>query len=90
MPRWRKVEIKKDVVKLADGLTVRKEINRITDKFNISVSNPCNILDQQTAGTFLQLEAQDKYNFFMKATDLETIEKDLDRLSALIPRTNKI
>ena len=53
------------------------------------MSNPCNILDQQTAGTFLQSEAQDKYNFFMKATDLDTIEKDLDRLSALIPRTKQ-
>ena len=45
---------KRKAVKPADGLTVRKEINRITDKFNINVSNPCNILDQQTAGKFLE------------------------------------
>ena len=55
-------DYKRKPTKPANGLTAKKEILQITDKFNINVSNPCNILDQETAGKFLT-KAEDKYGF---------------------------
>ena len=82
-------DYKRKPTKPANGLTAKKEILQITDKFNINVSNPCNILDQETAGKFLNSKAEDKYGFFMRATELETIENDISRLDGLIPTALK-
>ena len=40
---------------------------------NIQVENPVSVLSQEEAKTFIQGNAKDKYNFFMKATELERI-----------------
>lgn len=37
------------------------------------VDNPCAILDQENSKQFLQGSDTDKYNFFMRATDLSRI-----------------
>lgn len=42
---------------------------------NIQVENPVSILDQEEAKKFLMGKSQDKYNFFMKATELERIDR---------------
>ena len=44
------------------------------DKLNIQVENPVAILDQEEAKKFLTGKAEAKYNFFMKATELERLD----------------
>lgn len=48
----------------------------ITNNFrNIQVENPVAVLDQEEAKKFLMGKAEDKYNFFMKATELERVDR---------------
>ena len=42
---------------------------------NIQVDNPVAVLDQEEAKKFLTGKAEDKYNFFMKATELERVDR---------------
>jgi DNA repair exonuclease SbcCD ATPase subunit len=42
---------------------------------NIQVENPVAVLDQEEAKKFLTGKAEDKYNFFMTATDLERVDR---------------
>jgi DNA repair exonuclease SbcCD ATPase subunit len=42
---------------------------------NIQVENPVAVLDQEEAKKFLTGKAEDKYNFFMKATELERVDR---------------
>jgi structural maintenance of chromosomes protein 6 len=42
---------------------------------NIQVENPVAVLDQEESKKFLTGKAEDKYAFFMKATDLERIDR---------------
>ena len=51
----------------------RKELAELLDHLNIQVDNPVSVLDQEEAKKFLTGHARDKYNFFMKATELERI-----------------
>jgi structural maintenance of chromosomes protein 6 len=52
----------------------KKDLDEMLDKLNIQVENPVAILDQEEAKKFLTGKACDKYNFFMKATELERID----------------
>merc|ERR1712168_1062673 len=55
----------------------RDELNHILDQFNIQVDNPISILNQDTSRNFLHSKsANDKYKFFLKATQLEQIKVD--------------
>ncbi len=51
--------------------TKKCDIERMVDSLNIQVDNPVSVLDQPSAKSFLQGSNRDKYNFFMRATDLE-------------------
>ncbi len=51
--------------------TKKNDIERMVDSLNIQVDNPVSVLDQPSAKSFLQGSNRDKYNFFMRATDLE-------------------
>jgi chromosome segregation ATPase len=42
---------------------------------NIQVENPVAVLDQEEAKKFLTGKPEDKYNFFMKATELERVDR---------------
>lgn len=42
---------------------------------NIQVDNPVAVLDQEEAKKFLTGKAEDKYLFFMKATELERVDR---------------
>jgi chromosome segregation ATPase len=44
------------------------------DQLNIQVENPVAVLDQEEAKKFLTRKAQDKYQFFAKATELERMD----------------
>ncbi|XP_067678031.1 structural maintenance of chromosomes protein 6-like isoform X2 [Haliotis asinina] len=55
----------------------REELFHILDQFNIQVDNPVAILNQETSRNFLNSKSpQDKYKFFLKATQLETMKHD--------------
>ena len=51
----------------------KKDLDELLDKLNIQVENPVAILDQEEAKKFLMGKAAEKYQFFMKATELERI-----------------
>jgi len=53
-------------------------LGEIIDRFNIQVANPCAILDQDTSKSFLHNSTpKHKYEFFQKATQLETMKQYL-------------
>lgn len=53
----------------------KKDLDDMLDHLNIQVDNPVAILDQEEAKKFLQGKASEKYGFFMKATELERIDR---------------
>lgn len=65
----------------------KKDLDELLDKVNAQVENPVAILDQEEAKKFLTGKAEDKYAFFMKATELERIDRTIavtmDKISEL-------
>jgi chromosome segregation ATPase len=55
----------------------KKDLDDLLDKVNAQVENPVAILDQEEAKKFLTGKAEDKYAFFMKATELERIDRSI-------------
>lgn len=53
----------------------KKDLDDMLDLLNIQVENPVAVLDQEEAKKFLTGKAEDKYNFFMKATELERVDR---------------
>ena len=53
----------------------KKDLQLLLDQMNIQVENPVAVLDQEEAKKFLTGRAEDKYNFFLKATDLERMDR---------------
>ena len=53
----------------------KKDLDDMLDKLNIQVENPVAILDQEEAKKFLTGKSSEKYSFFMKATELERIDR---------------
>lgn len=61
--------------------TKKEELTRIMDHFNIQIDNPVMILNQETSRNFLQSKsARDKFNFFMKATQLEKLQATYSKI----------
>ncbi len=55
----------------------KKDLDELLDKVNAQVENPVAILDQEEAKKFLTGKSEDKYAFFMKATELERIDRNI-------------
>jgi len=54
----------------------RKKLAEMLDYFSIQPTNPCVIMDQQTCKDFLTKQGErDKYEFFLKATQLESMKE---------------
>ena len=53
----------------------RKDLDSLLDQLNIQVENPVAVLDQEEAKKFLCGKPEDKYAFFVKATELERLDK---------------
>eukprot|EP00752_Nemacystus_decipiens_P012920 g11434.t1 len=64
----------------------KAELLRMLDTFNIQVDNPCAVLDQENSKKFLQGSDEEKYAFFMKATDLERILADSEATGLAITK----
>lgn len=59
--------------------TKREDLSNILDHMNIQVDNPIVVLNQETSRNFLQSKsAKDKYVFFLKATQLETVKANYE------------
>ena len=56
----------------------KAEVDQILDKFNIQVSNPCCVLDQETSKKFLSGGEKEKYDFFARATMIKKVEEELE------------
>lgn len=57
--------------------TKRDELDNIITAMNIQVDNPISVLNQDISRTFLvSSKPSEKYNLFMKATLLDTIDKN--------------
>jgi chromosome segregation ATPase len=66
--------------------SMKAEVDQIIDKFNIQVSNPCCVLDQETSKKFLSGGEKEKYDFFARATMIKKLEEEFetsDRTRAL-------
>ncbi|XP_052255864.1 structural maintenance of chromosomes protein 6-like isoform X2 [Dreissena polymorpha] len=71
--------------------TKKDDLMRILDQFNIQVENPLAILNQETSRNFLNSKStNDKYRFFLKATQLEQIKEDYERADEHKNRTIEI
>lgn len=57
----------------------KEELDSMVRHFNIQIDNPITILNQEVSRNFLNSKnPRDKYKFFMKATQLETIRNDYE------------
>ena len=68
----------------ADGVEIsksRRDLDDMLDHMNIQVENPVAILDQEEAKKFLTGAAADKYQFFMKACELERLDRAYSAVS---------
>ena len=46
------------------------QLDKILDHLNVQVENPCVVLDQENSKKFLKGSETEKYQFFLRATDL--------------------
>jgi len=53
----------------------KRELDEMLDALNIQVDNPVAVLDQEEAKKFLMGKPQDKYKFFLKASELERVNR---------------
>jgi structural maintenance of chromosomes protein 6 len=65
--------------------SVKRDLLKILDTFNVQIDNPCVILMQDTSREFIAgAKAKDKYRFFQKATQLEKMNLDYTNSLALL------
>ncbi|KAF8305164.1 P-loop containing nucleoside triphosphate hydrolase protein [Clavulina sp. PMI_390] len=68
--------------------TSRTELARITDAMNIQVDNPLNVLTQDLSRKFISSSsAQEKYEFFLKGTQLQQLSEEYQGILDNINRT---
>ncbi|KAH8117573.1 P-loop containing nucleoside triphosphate hydrolase protein [Phellopilus nigrolimitatus] len=81
-------------IKSKEGRTVsskREELSAICDHMNIQVDNPMNVLSQDSARQFLSAShPSDKYEFFLKGTQLKQLSEEYEACLENIGKTYKI
>ncbi|KLO12587.1 P-loop containing nucleoside triphosphate hydrolase protein [Schizopora paradoxa] len=71
--------------------TKKEELSAICDHVNIHVDNPMNILSQDSARQFLSSShPREKYNFFMKGTQLKQLSDEYTTCHENVGKTAKI
>ena len=72
----------------------KKDLDEMLDRLNIQVENPVAILDQEDAKKFLTGKGTDKYAFFLKATELERMDRTyavtMDTMDEIVDQTNRM
>jgi len=66
----------------------KKDLDEMLDRLNVQVDNPVSVLDQEESKKFLCGKAEDKYAFFMKATELERIDRNFANTLATAEEMN--
>ncbi|EKE41448.1 structural maintenance of chromosomes protein [Entamoeba nuttalli P19] len=60
------------------------DVTEVLDYFNIPIDNPCILLMQETSKSFLTAtRGEDKYNFFLQATQLDIIKESYKQAEEL-------
>ena len=69
-----------------DKIVSRKkaDLDNMIDHFNIQIENPCAVLDQENAKKFLKGSEKDRYEFFLKATDLFSMKAKYNKMDVQI------
>ena len=72
--------------------STRNELEKILDHFNVLVSNPCVVMTQDHARTFLggSVTDRNKYELFMKATMMDQVLFNLNNSKASIEKMAEI
>ncbi|KAF2011722.1 P-loop containing nucleoside triphosphate hydrolase protein [Aaosphaeria arxii CBS 175.79] len=66
----------------------KQELEDIIDAFALQIDNPMNVLTQDMARQFLNDSTpKDKYKFFLKGTQLETLSKDYELIKSQLDET---
>ncbi|KAF1970440.1 dna repair protein-like protein rad18 [Bimuria novae-zelandiae CBS 107.79] len=69
--------------------TRKFELEDIIDYFGLQMENPLNVLTQDMARQFLNdSNAKDKYKFFLKGTQLETLDRDYAQIQQELEEQN--
>lgn len=67
----------------------KSELEDIIDHFGLQIDNPLNVLTQDMARQFLNdSNAKDKYKFFLKGTQLETLDRDYSQIQQELEEQN--
>ncbi|KAF8879889.1 P-loop containing nucleoside triphosphate hydrolase protein [Gymnopilus junonius] len=81
-------------IKSKDGKVIstkKDELAAICDHMNIQVDNPMNVLTQDSARQFLSASApQDKYNFFLRGTQLSQLSDEYTLCMENINQTSRL
>lgn len=69
--------------------TKKAELEDILDAFSMQIDNPMNVLTQDMARQFLNNSSpKEKYNFFLKGTQLENLSKDYQQIEQSLDMIN--
>jgi chromosome segregation ATPase len=67
----------------------KAELEDILDAFSMQIDNPMNVLTQDMARQFLNHSTpKDKYNFFLKGTQLENLNRDYQQIEQTLEAMN--
>ncbi|KAF9777990.1 P-loop containing nucleoside triphosphate hydrolase protein [Thelephora terrestris] len=81
-------------IKSKDGVLIsnkKEELSAICDHMNIQVDNPMNVLTQDSARQFLSAShPSEKYQFFLKGTQLSQLSDEYEICFANVRQTSKI
>ena len=72
------------------SVSIKKaDLEDIIDHFGLQIDNPLNVLTQDMARQFLNdSNAKDKYKFFLKGTQLETLDRDYSQIEQELEEQN--
>jgi chromosome segregation ATPase len=69
--------------------TKKAELEDILDAFSMQIDNPMNVLTQDMARQFLNHSTpKEKYNFFLKGTQLENLNRDYQQMEQSLEEMN--
>eukprot|EP00924_Labyrinthula_sp_SR-Ha-C_P006711 snap_masked-scaffold_29-processed-gene-2.62-mRNA-1 protein AED:0.23 eAED:0.25 QI:0/-1/0/1/-1/1/1/0/1193 len=74
-----KLSSAKNVV-VFEGKKASEEVKKLKDFFSIYIENPVCLLDQEASKNFLKGNSKTKYAFFKKATYLQKMEEEIEKV----------
>ena len=59
----------------------KKELRFILDTLKVSVDNPVCVLDQENSKNFIRGKGKEKYQFFLKATEIQDVQNRISKVN---------